>query len=225
MRILIVDDHQMLCVGFAEHLERVVSQISTAPIVVTPVFSLVAAIEAVAVDDHPDLVFLDLDLGDGNQGALTLERFQQGNPHDVPVVVFTGLSLTEEGTTNTLRHCLKNLRAKGILLKGADLKTALIGIARILAGELWMPQEVLIALATAAPERPQPSKYHLGLSPREWEVARCLARGLQDKVIASELGLSHGYVRQVTRQIYEKLDVNTRIQAVIKLKDFHQNTV
>jgi two-component system nitrate/nitrite response regulator NarL len=216
MRILLVDDHQILCVALSEHLERVASRVSSAPIQVTPVFRLRDAIDAINGEERPDLVFLDLDLDHEHRGPATLKRFQDENPHRIPVVIFTGLALDDQGAVEALRQCLKDLGARGILLKRTDLESTFIGLARILAGELWMPQEVFMALATT-PMRANSANYHLGLSPREWDVARCLTRGLQDKQIANELRLSPHYVRQVTKQIYDKLDVKTRTQAAMRV--------
>lgn len=216
MQILLVDDHQLLCVALSEHLERAASRLSSAPITVTTAFTFAEAVAAVNANQRPDFVFLDLSLDGDNRGATTLRRFQEANPYQVPVAVFTGLSMTEPDTVEILRECLGELGAKGILLKQTELDAIFVGLARILNGEQWMPQDLLMALATTSPRAQRP-EYHLGLSPREWSVARCLTRGLQDKEIAGELGLSPHYVRQVTRQIYDKLDVKTRTQAAIRI--------
>ena len=102
-------------------------------------------------------------------------------------------------------------------MKGTDLNKIFVGLDRIIAGEFWAPQNVLKALLAARPPQSS-SRYHLGLSPREWEVANCLTRGLQDKSIAKELNLSPHYVRQVTKQIYDKLGVRTRMQAAMRVR-------
>jgi DNA-binding NarL/FixJ family response regulator len=220
MRILLVDDHQFLCVALSEHLKRIGADISDDPVEVVSVFTLDEAIEVLA-DDGSDLnlIFLDLNLDECHQGAATLERFQQSNSKDVPVVVFTGLSLTQDGATTTLRRCFKDLGARGIVLKGTELDAMMTGMKRILGGEVWMPQEVMMAFASDSPVRDSASHKYLGLSKREWEVANLLTQGLQDKAIARELDITHNYVRQVTGQIYRKLDVRGRTEAAIFVKD------
>jgi DNA-binding CsgD family transcriptional regulator len=49
-----------------------------------------------------------------------------------------------------------------------------------------------------------------GLSPRERDVARCVCRGLSDKEIARELGISLPSVRTYLRRLFDKLGVHRR---------------
>ena len=60
-------------------------------------------------------------------------------------------------------------------------------------------------------------QHHLGLSPREWDVARCIARGLSGKQIARELNVTEGHVRQVSCVVYDKLQVRNRVEAALKV--------
>jgi len=73
----------------------------------------VAGLAAIRRHD-PDLVFLDLNLGNETTGASTLRRLQESNPSKVPIVIFTGLTLNEAGATETLRECLNELNARGL---------------------------------------------------------------------------------------------------------------
>src|SRR4051794_11961722 len=99
MRVLIIDDHPILCDAFAKYVEQVGSQVSGSPITVTSALTLAEGITSVSADvGRPDLVFLDLNLDEKNKSVTTLERFQEANRHQVPVVVFTGLSLSEDGS-------------------------------------------------------------------------------------------------------------------------------
>jgi len=49
-----------------------------------------------------------------------------------------------------------------------------------------------------------------GLTPREREVARLVARGLSNKQVARELGLSSGTVKLHLHRTFQKLGVNGR---------------
>lgn len=221
MHILLVDDHQILCVALSEHLERTASHLSDKPISVKAAFQLSDAINAAQSPDRPDIVFLDLGLDGYNCGISTIERFQENNPYDVPVAIFTGMSIDNDENIDVIRRCLRDYNARGVLLKNQSVDNMFIGISRIISGELWVPQDLLMALATTTPRAPT-SHHHLGLSPREWEIANLLTRGLQNKQIARDLNLSHHYVRQVTTQIYEKLDVSTRMQAAEIIRQHRQ---
>ncbi len=57
----------------------------------------------------------------------------------------------------------------------------------------------------------------LGLTPRESEVMQRLAKGLLNKEIADQLGLSCGTVHNYVRSAFAKLGVSNRTEAAIKL--------
>jgi two-component system nitrate/nitrite response regulator NarL len=217
MRILLVDDQEFLCDAFARYLEIEQARFSGTPITVIPTYTLPNGIAYLSGDPPIDFVFLDLGLGGDCVGASTLQRFQSSNPRNVPVVVFTGMDLALHGTIETLRECLFTWNALGILPKGAPVTQIFVGLSRLLANERWMPDNIFQAMATHLPQNS--FKQNLGLAPREWQVAQCLAKGLSNKEIANEMKLSPGYVAQVTAQIYSKLQVTGRAKAVIKMRD------
>jgi len=57
------------------------------------------------------------------------------------------------------------------------------------------------------------------LTPREQDVLRLLASGVSNSDIANQLTLSAGTVRIYLSNIYSKLGVNSRTQAVLMVKD------
>jgi LuxR family maltose regulon positive regulatory protein len=59
------------------------------------------------------------------------------------------------------------------------------------------------------------------LSARELEVLRLIAEGLSNQAIAQRLFLSTGTVKVHLRHIYGKLDVNSRTQAVARLRELN----
>src|SRR5258708_37013629 len=59
------------------------------------------------------------------------------------------------------------------------------------------------------------SEHFVPLSPREMEILRCVTRGLSNKEIASELGISHQTVKNHTTSILDKLNVEDRTQAAV----------
>jgi len=217
VRILLIDDHRSICRATAEHLERMASEFTDKPVSVDKAFTLAEGIDKVSSQDVPNLIFLDLNLEGESDGIETLERFQKANSHNIPVAIFTGMSLKAVNSLTILRKCL-TLGVKGILLKSVDTDKMFIGLTRILDGDIWMPDQVLVALATTPPT-PAGCSDRLGLSPREWDVARAMARGLQNKQIAQELGKSPQYIAQVTKQIYHKLGVRNRTQAALVINE------
>jgi two-component system nitrate/nitrite response regulator NarL len=217
MQILVVDDHQILCVALCEHLERNTSQ-TLGTIAALPAFTFDEAVARVQGNDEINLVLLDLDLDKTNNGIATLQRFQEQNTHRVPVAVFTGKMPDDNDTIEMLRECITKYDAVGILLKKTDINRIFIGLKRITEGELWVPQEILMALASNAPRTKTPDVQTFNLTPKEWEVARCLTQGLPDKAIANQLGNTAGTIRQMMHTIYGKLGVQGRTQAALLMK-------
>jgi two-component system, NarL family, nitrate/nitrite response regulator NarL len=206
VRVLVVDDHPILCSALAKHLEELGTAASDSSIATTSAHTIDEAIAVLRSETPPDLVFLDLNIDQHHQGPLTLKRFQANNSTQIPVVVFTGLSLNDLGTAGILRECYNELNAHSILLKGANLDLMLRGLPRILAGERWLSDDIIGAL----PRAPS-SRSALDLSPRQWDVARGIASGLRNKEIAQKLGISDGNVGQMVSAIYKRLGVHSRI--------------
>ncbi len=75
------------------------------------------------------------------------------------------------------------------------------------------PEEALTAVRDAAPEQPEPAHGGAGLTGREGEILRLVARGMTDAEVAGELVLSRRTVHAHLRSIYRKLDVRTRAAA------------
>ena len=144
-----------------------------------------------------------------------MELFQQANCHNVPVAIFTALSLEDgDDALETLRKCFAG-GVKGILLKSADLDTMFRGLRRILFDpEFWAPSPVLWALASTQ-HSPAKSDDRLGLTAGEWKIAEVIARGLQNKEVGKELNLSDKHVAQVAKQIFHKLRVRNRTELAI----------
>jgi LuxR family maltose regulon positive regulatory protein len=82
--------------------------------------------------------------------------------------------------------------------------------------------QLLAAFPAAVPQQTVPSKTHSEiiepLSERELEILQLIAEGLTNQQIASRLYLSLNTVKSHTRNIYGKLDVHSRIQAVTRAR-------
>ncbi len=220
MQILVIDDHEMLCVALAERLQREASQILSREITVRTAFRLADGVRDLSKSPSPDIVFLDLNLDGDNRGVTTFHKFQDANKEKVPVVLHTALDTHDAGNVEAFRECvcLATAPARGVVRKAASVETSLIGLRRLLIGERWIDSEVMDALMM--PRQPPPGlekNKDIPLTPRQMEVARCLARGLQDCEIARELKLSDLFVRQVVHQIIRKLGKRNRYGVVGEL--------
>lgn len=200
MEILVVDDHPIVC----DSLKRYLEQTASVPVSVTTFHALSEATNAVAGGYSPDFIFLDLNLDSESQGIGTLEKFQECNTRNGAVVVFTGMSPRDAAAADVVRSCLE-LRAKTIIFKGANIDQMFVGLERILAGEAWIPQEVVSLLLKPTNARA------VDLTPRQWDVARGVSKGLRNKQIAIELNTTEANIRQIVTSIYKRLNINSRV--------------
>lgn len=158
----------------------------------------------------PDLILLDLALPDG-PGADLIPRLRERLPR-VPIVVLTvqdrAAAIVQAIQAGAAGYLLK--RDAGELISGVE--DALEGRASVMspavARRLW-------ELARSTPAVPVTSH---SLTRREAEILRLAARGQQQAEIGQALGIALNTVKNHTRNIYEKLGVNTLIEAVIRLK-------
>lgn len=57
------------------------------------------------------------------------------------------------------------------------------------------------------------------LTPRELDVLRLTVRGLDNRAIAAELGIGYATVRSHVRNVLEKLEVHSRLEAVVVVRE------
>lgn len=195
IRVVLVDDHPVVRAG--------VRALVDAQDDLDVVGEAADSAQAVAVvgETRPDVVLMDLSLGDGPGGAETtrLVREMPSPPH---VLVLT----TYDTEADVLEAV--DAGAAGYLLKDAppdELFRAIRGTAR---GETVLAPSVATRLLQRAAS-PTPK-----VSPREVEILRLLARGLGNKEMARELLVSEATVKSHLSHIYTKLGVDTRAGAV-----------
>jgi DNA-binding NarL/FixJ family response regulator len=201
IRILIADDHPIVREGLSAVLET------------QPDFTIVgeAASGAEAVEQaaslRPDVILLDLELPELD-GVVALRQIRADNP-TARTIIFTAFD-TDERILAAVQA-----GAQGYLLKGAP-REELFQAIRVVHGGGSLLQPVVAARllrqvsgAAAAP-LPEP------LTERELEVLRQLARGRQNKEIATELWISERTVKFHVSAILAKLGVGNRTEAVSK---------
>ncbi len=163
--------------------------------------------------DHPDVVLVDINLA--GQSGITCVRELRAS---LPNTQFLMLTVFEDGD-----HIFDALTAgaSGYLLKRTPRDELLDAIRQVHAG--GSPMTSYIARKVVhwfQKQAPAPVAEQDGLSTREREILRLLARGFAYKEMAETLGISIGTINTHVRRIYQKLHVSSRGEAVAKFAPF-----
>lgn len=165
------------------------------------------ALAALSYQPAPQAVLLDVGLP-GMSGIDGIALFRERAPQAVVIV----LTVFEDEEKIFRAICAG---ASGYLLKTASVEEIARAIRDALAGGAPMngriARRVLDMFARFAPPRGD-----YGLTARETQILEAMVRGKTKKEIAAELDLSFHTVDSHLRNIYQKLEVNTRTGAVAK---------
>jgi DNA-binding NarL/FixJ family response regulator len=167
-----------------------------------------SATRLVMENPEADLLLLDLNMpgSRGLSGLITLRAAQPG----VPVVV---ISAVDDGVT--VRRALE-LGASGYVSKSAGMDEIRAAITLVMEGGVSTPGNLEL-LKEPDPEVADLIPRIQSLTPQQKRVLAMLAEGLLNKQIAYELSVSEATVKAHVSAILQKLRVDSRTQAVIKL--------
>ncbi len=200
MNLLIVDDHPLTCQGLAALLSatHLGTQIQTA-------YSAAQAHLALQRLPAPDWIFLDVNLPDDPKHQFFKSLC------DTPWIGHTIL-ISAEPEHRLIRTALA-AGARGFIPKAADPALVLEGFDRILAGDFFVPPELQAALTDTS----NAAVTVKALSTRLQQVQELLLRGLANKVIAKNLGLSDHTVKEYVSSILAYHGVANRLDLILKL--------
>jgi DNA-binding NarL/FixJ family response regulator len=154
----------------------------------------------------PDLILLDLTMP-GVQGFSGLLFLRAQHP-DIPVVI---VSANEEPVV--VRRAIE-FGASGFIPKSLDIAEIGEALRQVLAGETWTPPDIELT-ASDDGESAEIARRLATLTPQQVRVLMMLSEGLLNKQIAYELAVSEATVKAHVSAILQKLDVDSRTQAVI----------
>jgi two-component system, NarL family, response regulator LiaR len=200
IRVLVADDHAVVRQGLRTFLE-----LQEDLEVVADVADGRQALVAVAEHD-PDVVLMDLVLPEVD-GVEAIRRIVSERPH-IRVIALTSF-LDDDKVFPAVRA-----GAAGYLLKDVEPAELVKAIRTVHAGEGLLHPAVAARLmeevaATGGREAPD------SLTPRERQVVGLIARGLSNKRIALELGISEKTVKTHVSSILGKLGLTDRTQVAL----------
>ena len=207
IRIIVVDDHDTFRDPLAFMLER-----EPDLTVVARPRSLSEAKEVLeSAELAVEVAIVDLNLPDGS-GTDLIRDLSRSHPHAEALVLS---AMSEQ------RYLAEAIEAgaAGVMHKSAPMSDLVEAVRRLAAGDqLLSQQEVIGALRFLVRVRESDREAQLAidkLTPREREVLQALAEGWSDREIAQQLHVGAGTVHTHVTNILSKLDVSSRLQALV----------
>lgn len=207
LRVLVADDHPL----FRKGLIRLLSSLEHVEVVAQAATGDEAV--AAALEHQPDVVVMDLRMPDLD-GVEATRRIVATSPH-IRVLVLT---MFEDDASV---FAAMRAGALGYLLKEADEEEIARAVQSVASGEAVfgpaVARRVIQYFTTPATARPSP--VFPELTNREREVLELLAQGRNNGDIARRLFLSPRTVRNHVSNIFTKLAVADRAQAIVRARE------
>lgn len=207
IRILIADDHTL----FRDGLCALLNSIPDTEVVGEAATGEEAVAQADAL--QPDVILMDIQMP-GMNGIEATRRVLRASPH-VGVIVVTMFE-DDDSVFAAMRA-----GARGYILKGADQDEMLRAIRAVARGEALFGASIAQRLMNffAAPRPAAPAQLFPELTDREREVLDLIAQGCNNTEIAQRLVLSPKTVRNHVSNVFSKLQVADRAEAIIRARD------
>jgi DNA-binding NarL/FixJ family response regulator len=200
IRVLLADDHGLVRDG----LSRLLGSVADIEVVAVAADGNEAV--RLAGEHRPDVILMDLRMP-GIDGSEATRRVLKNDPTP-QIVILTSFSERDEILTAL------DAGAIGYLLKDAEPDELIRGIRAAAQGDSPLAPRAartLIGSRSAAPSHQ--------LSDREREVLGLVTRGLSNKLIARELGISEKTVKAHLTTIFQRIGVTDRVQAAMWARD------
>ena len=201
IRVVLVDDHQVLVEALRYVLER------------EPDIRVVAVARSVgeaklAAREPLDVALMDYALPDGTGAEAT--RAIKARWPAARVVMLTAVS-DDETVLESIQA-----GADGYLTKDRAVEDVVAAVRAAHAGEILLPRAVVFGLAQrVASAREREPRFTIDqLTPREHEVLRALADGLSSQQICERLYIAPNTLRTHTQNIMSKFRVHSKLEAV-----------
>ena len=204
LRLLIVDDHPLFRKGV-----RALIGVQDDMEVIAEADDVGTAVE-LALREQPDVVLMDLQLP-GGSGIQATREIAEASPA-MKVLIVTMFE-DDDSVFAALRA-----GARGYVLKGTDEDDLLRAIRSVARGEAIFSPTIASRVLTYF-ARPAPTPLFPMLTEREREILVLIAQGKNNPTIARELFLSPKTIANHVSNIFAKLQVADRSEAIIRARD------
>jgi len=205
IHLLIADDHTL----FRDGLRALFGSLPDIDIVGEAADGETAV--AMAEERQPDIVLMDIQMP-GLNGIEATRRITAASPH-IGVIIVTMFE-DDDSVFAAMRA-----GARGYVLKGAGQEEMLRTIRAVARGEALFGPAIAARLATFFNHRQPANAAFPELTEREIEVLHLLAQGKNNQEIAYRLVITNKTVRNHLSNIFSKLHVADRVQAIIRARE------
>jgi DNA-binding NarL/FixJ family response regulator len=206
-KIIIADDHPLFRGALKQALARPLGEDDNPPTILEA-GDFNDAVRLVSQNTDADLILLDLSMPgtSGFSGLVSLRSQYAG----IPVVI---VSATDD--SSSIRRAME-LGASGFIPKSSAMDTIREAVDSVMAGNVWTPPNLELG-TESDPDVADLIERLSSLTPQQARVLTMLGEGLLNKQIAYELGVSEATIKAHVSAVLQKLGVDSRTQAVIRL--------
>lgn len=202
-RVLLADDHPMIRTALEALLRGTGYEIAG-----------IAGTGATALEEldrlQPEILLLDLQMP-GGSGMDVLRRIRVAKK-SVKIILLTA-AIDDQALLEA-----RALKVSGMVLKNSDPAYLLDCLDSVRHGRSWIDPELAERVKELAKAGKQSA--HPPLAPRERQLVDFVRRGLRNREIAAQLGVTEGTVKAYLHAVFEKLGVSNRTELAIKAGEF-----
>jgi DNA-binding NarL/FixJ family response regulator len=204
VKILVIDDHALVREGLCQVLKGLDEDVE-----VLQAGTCTQGFTLAQIHHDLDLVLLDYHLPDMT-GLAALAVFGQDHP-ELPILMLSGSANVQ------IMRLVLQAGAAGFVTKSSLSDELLSAVKRVLAGDVYLPQDIESTLTQADPD---PTSGKPPLTQRQELVMHELLAGRSNREISLVLGVSDETVKTHVAAILRHFEVQNRTQAVVAAARF-----
>jgi DNA-binding NarL/FixJ family response regulator len=204
VKILVIDDHALVREGLCQVLKGLDEDVE-----VLQAGTCTQGFTLAQIHHDLDLVLLDYHLPDMT-GLAALAVFGQHHP-ELPILMLSGSANVQ------IMRLVLQAGAAGFVTKSSLSDELLSAVKRVLAGDVYLPQDIESTLTQADPD---PTSGKPPLTQRQELVMHELLAGRSNREISLVLGVSDETVKTHVAAILRHFEVQNRTQAVVAAARF-----